>query len=85
MGVQLKGRQMDEEQGDWTRGSACRVTVAVKMKDIIVGAVLLRRVIKGDKEGVSTLQGGGEREADWGDCCWMAPSDGSVFRSWWSA
>lgn len=27
-GAQLMGRQMDEGQGGWTQGSACRVTVA---------------------------------------------------------
>lgn len=33
MGAQLKERPMDEGQEGWTRGLACRVTVAVKRED----------------------------------------------------
>lgn len=72
---------MDARQGEWTEGLACRVTVAVKIEDIRLDAATLTEIKRG--ESGCTLHGGGEREAEWGGCCWMAPS-GSVLRSWWS-
>lgn len=65
-------------QGEWIRGSACRVTVAVEIKDIRSDAVTLTVIKRGSD---CTLHGGVEREAEGG--CWVAPSD-SVLRSCWS-
>lgn len=36
MRAQLKERRMDEGQGGWRQGLACRVMVAVKIKDEII-------------------------------------------------
>lgn len=59
------------------------MTVAVKIEDIRLDAATLTVIKIKRGESDCTLHGGGEREAEWGGCCWTAPS-GSVLRSWWS-